>query len=587
MRRLEKNIHGVAHSFFVSAKRHARRRQLQREYTNESDTGGLIQTSSEGMGHKATRPGPDVSSLRGSGMMAAPAATSLDKIRAQLVALRNENRRSVEEAKQAAEQRQWEKLVKEQKEQDVLRVGISLTHEKTRGDSLTKLIQSEYSRLNKPNDAFRVGKEVVDGVAQRSFLLQEKRFKDADDVLRKSRNASDTRRYMALTFSSSPEQRAHLVEVLKRMQAQWAAECEKLTRASDPTQSFSSSNINATVEASSSAVSRLAWLTVLEGLPDEDIRALWEAGILDAETLLSLLSEPLSDTFSPTERSAVSERTRNDGGQDTSDEDAPAGMLFNEKIKYVQQLHYLQEITNTIRETELGDVPPIDLAPAIVKTKRRRFDDVTEDELRQLEQYEESAAMHLPLKEPFPSKGASRVVKAETFNVCVPAAMLERALFPSNCFLNAVAQKDAALRRSLERMERIKRETLLDPEFQEAVRFAHAVEEASVAPHLRGWDSSNGDDGDVSGEEKGAPPRATRRTVSKREKRAARSHQLRGPMARSPYSPEVIPYFYNDMRSIVPPHGAFNLPDPAPTKAERAALRGRRRRARKGTRYSK
>ncbi|CAG9582439.1 conserved hypothetical protein [Leishmania major strain Friedlin] len=519
-------------------------------------------------------------------MMAAPATTSLDKIRAQLVALRNENRRIVEEAKQVAEQRQWEKLVKEQKEKDVLRVGIGLTHEKTRGDSLTKLIQSEYSRLNKPNDAFRVGKEVVDGVAQRSFLLQEKRFKDTDDVLRKNGNATDTRRYMALTFSSSPEQRSHLVDVLKRMQAQWAAECEKLTRASDSTQSSCSNNINVTVEASSSVVSQLAWLTVLEGLPDEDTRALWEADILDAETLSSLLSDPLSDTSSPTERSATSERTRNDGGQDTSDEDAPADLLFK-KVKYAQQLYYLQEITNTIRETELGDVPPIDLAPAIVKAKRRQFDDVTEDELRQLEQYEESAAMHLPLKVSFPSTGASRGVKAEPCNVCVPAAMLERALFPSNCFLNAVAQKDAALRRSLERMERIKRETLLDPEFQEAVRFAHAVEEASVAPHLRGWDSSNGHDGDASGEENGALLRATRRTVSKREKRAARSHQLRGPMARSPYSPEVIPYFYNDMRSIVPPRGAFNLPDPAPTKAERAALRGRRRRARKGARYSK
>lgn len=586
MRRLEKNIHGVAHSFLASAKRHARRRQLQREHTNDSDTGGSIQTNSKGIIQEASRPGPDVSSLRGSGMMVAPATTSLDKIRAQLVALRNENRLIAEEAKQAAEQRQWEKLVKEQKEQDLLRVGISLTHEKTRDDSLTKLIQREYSRLNKPNDAFRVGKEVVDGVAQRSFLLHERRFKDADDVLRKNGNVTDTRRYMALAFSSLPEQRAHLVEVLKRMQAQWATECEKFTKASDPIQS-SSNNINATVEASSNAVSQLAWLTVLEGLPDEDIRALWEADILDAETLLSLLSEPSLDTPSPTESSVVPERTRSDGDQGTSDEDAPADLLFDEKIKYVQQLHYLQEITNTIRETELGDVPPIDLAPTIVKTKRRQFDNVTEDELRQLEQYEESAVMHLPLKEPFPSTGESQAVKAEPCNVCVPAAMLERALFPSNCFLNAVAQKDAALRRSLEQMERIKRETLLDPEFQEAVRFAHAVEEASVAPHLRGWGRSDGDDGDGSGEENGAPLRATRRTVSKREKRAARSHQLRGPMARSPYSPEVIPYFYNDMRSIVPPRGAFNLPDPAPTKAERAALRGRRRRARKGARYSK
>ncbi|GET92597.1 hypothetical protein, conserved [Leishmania tarentolae] len=587
MRRLEKSIHGVSHGFLLSAKRHARKRQLQREHTNGPGINGLSEIKLKGMVEEPSRPSPDLSSLRGSGMMAAPVTTSLDRIRTQIATLRSENRLIMEEARQAAEKRQWEKLVKEQKEHDSLRVGISPTHEKTRDDFLTKLIQSEYSRLNKPNDAFRVGKEVVDGVAQRSFLLHERRFKDADDVLRKSTSTTDTQRYMTLTFSPSPEQRAHLVEILKRMQVQWSAELEKLTRASISIQSSPQSSTNTTVEASSGVTSRLAWLTVLDELSDEDIRALWESGILDAETLLSLLSDISSGTPSRTESTVVPENTRGDNSQDASHEDAPADLLFDEKIKYVQQLHYLQEITNTIRETELGDVPPIDLAPAIVKAKRRQFDDVTKDELLQLEQYEESAVMHLPLKEPSPNTGASRAVKAGPCNVCVPAAMLERALFPSNCFLNAVAQKDAVLRRSLERMERIKRETLLDPEFQEAVRFAHTVEEASVAPHLRGWSSSDGDDGDVSGESSSTPLRATRRTVSKHEKRAARSHQLRGPMARSPYSPEVIPYFYNDMRSIVPPRGAFNLPDPAPTKAERAALRGRRRRARKGARYSK
>ncbi|CAM43304.1 conserved hypothetical protein [Leishmania braziliensis MHOM/BR/75/M2904] len=520
-------------------------------------------------------------------MMAAPATTSLDKIRAQLTALQNQNRISAEEAKRAAEQRQWEKLVKEEKEQEWVRAGIGLTHRKERDDSLTKLIQNEYSRLNKPNDAFRVGKEVVEGVAQRSFLLQERRFRDADEVLRKNGNSTDTQRYMILAFSSSPEQRIHLVEVLKRMQAQWAAECKRLTSACGPTQSSSNDNISGVVEVGSVTASQLAWLTVLEGLSEEDIHALWEAGILDAETLLSLFSDISLEAPLPTESNVGVERTQNDDGQDTSDQNAPADLLLDEKIRYVQQLHCLQEITNTIRETELGDVPPIDLAPTIVKTRRRQFDNITEGELRQLEQYEESAVMNLSLKEPSPSAGASHAVKDEACNVGVPAVMLDRALFPSNRFLNAVAQKDAALRRSLERMERIKRETLLDPVFQEAVRFAHAVEEASVAPHLRGWSNSDGDDGKISSEKKCTPLRATRRIVSKHDKRVARSRQLRGPMALSPYSPEVIPYFYNDMRSIVPPRGAFNLPDPALTKAERAALRGRRRRARKGVRYSK
>ncbi|KAG5490964.1 hypothetical protein JIQ42_00850 [Leishmania sp. Namibia] len=587
MRRVEKSICGVAHSFLGCAKRHARRRQLRPEPTNEVDTSTSNQTDRKGMVQEASRFGPDLSSVRSSGMIAAPATTSLDKIRAQLAALQEQNRLRVEETKRAAEQRQWEKLLKEQKEQEWLQAGIKLTQGKARDSFLTKLIQNENSRLNKPNDAFRVGKEVVDGVAQRSFLLQERRFKDADDVLRKNRNATDTLRYMALAFPSSPEQRTHLMELLQRMHAQWATECERFTRACGPAQSSPNESINATGEVDSDTASKLAWLTVLEGLSDEDIRALWEAGILDAETLQPLLSEPSLETLSPTENSDAPESTRNDGGQDPSDKSAPANLLLEEKIRYVQQLHYLQEITNTIRETELGDVPPIDLAPTIAKARRRQFDDVTEDELRQLEQYEESAVMHLPLKKPSTLTGASSDVKAETCNVSIPAAMLDRALFPSNRFLNAVAQKDAALRRSLERMERIKRETLLDPEFQEAVRFAHTVEEASVAPHLRGWDSSNADHTNINEDGNGTPLRAIRRTVSKRDKRAARSRQLRGPMARSPYSAEVIPYFYNDMRSIVPPRGAFNLPEPALTKADRAALRGRRRRARKGARYTK
>ncbi|KAG5467202.1 hypothetical protein CUR178_00843 [Leishmania enriettii] len=586
MRRVEESIRGVAHSFLGCAKRHARRRQLRPEPTNEADTSTSNQTDRKSMVQETSRFSPDLSSVCSSGMIAAPATTSLDKIRAQLAALQEQNRLRVEGTKRAAEQRQWEKLLKEQKEREWLQAGIEPAQGKAPDSFLTKLIQNEYTRLNKPNDAFRVGKEVVDGVAQRSFLLQERRFKDADDVLRKNRNATDTLRYMALAFPSSAEQRTHLMELLQRMHAQWATECERFTRTCDPAQSSPNESINATVEVDSDTVSKLAWLTVLEGLSDEGIRALWKASILDAETLQPLLSGPSLETLLPTENCDTPESTRNDGGQDPSDESAPANLLL-EKIRYVQQLHYLQDITNTIRETELGDVPPIDLAPTIAKARRRQFDDVTEDELRQLEQYEESAVMHLPLKKPSILTGACSDVKAETCNVSVPAAVLDRALFPSNNFLHAVAQKDAALRRSLERMERIKRETLLDPEFQEAVRFAHTVEEASVAPHLRGWDSSNADHNKINANGNGTPLRAIRRTVSKREKRAARSRQLRGPMERSPYSAEVIPYFYNDMRSIVPPRGAFNLPEPALTKADRAALRGRRRRARKGARYIK
>ncbi|KAG5492505.1 hypothetical protein JKF63_01083 [Porcisia hertigi] len=582
MRRLEHCIYGASPSFLAFAKRHARRRQLLSEPTKGSKADDCAQVDWKSMNQESSQPNPDVSSLRSSGMVGAPATTSLDKIRSELTAMRNENRLKMEMEKQAAEQQQWEKLLKEREEQDSLGIGIDLANGGKQNDSLTQHIQIEYSRLNKPNDAFRIGKEVVDGVAQRSFLLQEKRFKDADDVLRKNKNVADTRRYMALAFSSSPEQRTRLLDVLKRMQAQWAVEMDKLTKASDSPQGISKENINDTAADDLGAASRLAWLTVLEELSDEDIRALWKTDILDAETLSSLLSESLGEP-SAAENSCGSGSAGSNGTRLTPEMNSSPDLLLDEKIKYVQQLHHLEEITNTIRETELSDVPSIDLAPTIVKARGRQFESVTEEELRQLEEYEESGAMHLSLKKQSPSTGA---VKAEACNVDISTAMLDRVLFPSNRFLNAVAQKDASLRRSLERMERIKRETLLDPEFQEAVRFAHAVEEASVAPHLGGWASRDDEGGRTHGERDGSLSRSSRRALSKRDKREARSLPLRGPMARSPYSPEVIPYFYNDIHSIVPPSGAFNLPDPALTKTERAALRGRRRRMRKGARYS-
>ena len=178
--------------------------------------------------------------------------------------------------------------------------------------------------MNKPNDVFKDGKEVLNGVAQRSFLLQQKRFHDADEVLRRSGKEEDTNRFVKLAFASSSEQTAQLVDLLQRLRAQWSCEMNKLS---------SSANSSPESTNNTDVLSRLAWMQVLEQLPEKDVCFLWEAEILDAETLVSLFAEP------PVEQ--------NEGERNVSEEDVrlstqspPAASLLDEKIDYVRRLHY-------------------------------------------------------------------------------------------------------------------------------------------------------------------------------------------------------------------------------------------------------
>ncbi|KPI84378.1 hypothetical protein ABL78_6559 [Leptomonas seymouri] len=578
MRRLGSSIGAVVPATLAASKRHARRRQIQ-QGTGDADKMATDHSSSwRNSGVEDTL--PNVSSLRSEGMMSAPATTSLDTIRSQLAKMRAENKKVTEGA--AFESQRWlESQTSNHVQEAMLAKEKQSVATGSQNENLTALIRQEYSRINKPNDVFKDGKEVFNGVVQRSFLLQQKRFLDTDEVLRRPGNGEDTRRFVKLAFASSSEQTAQLVELLQRMRAQCSSEKDKLSSLAN----YSSE------ENSTETLSRVAWIQVLEQLSDDEVRLLWEASILDAETLEALFS-------GVSEQGMTAERALSEDVVDGAANATPASSLLDEKIDYIQRLHYLQELTRSICETELGNVPSIDLAPILVKAQRRQFADITAEELRKLEQYGESAAMRIPAFEgDLQSSPKEDSVPRSTpqnkvsIPVDVPASILDRAFAPSNSFLSAVAEKDAALKKSLEGMERIKRETLLDPVFQEAVRFAHAIEEASVAPHIHGVATDLGCSAQT--DEKGpidnesTSRSATRRFVSKRERRAARSRQFRGPMARSPYAPELVPYFYNDMRSIVPPRGVFNLPDPTPSKAERAEERGRRRRARQHSRFQK
>lgn len=485
--------------------------------------------------------------------------TSLDKIRVHLAAIRNTSQLSTLASKPKSDA-----------------VEFSIEPASKRRDFLNK-VYKEFQQLNKPNDVYRFGKEVVEGEEQRTFLMRKKLFNDTDEVLRKGGNREDTLRYMKLVFPSmvyhSSDKILGLIDHLLQRYTEEREKCKQQLCALSP--SFEE---EMTLH-SGADFSRLVWMGVMDSLSDDDIRMLWSCNIIDVDTLESLLvANPAAST--------------EDGEEDSS---SSASLFIEEKLRYLQRLHYLKELTSIICETELNGMPSIDLAPVLAKVERHRYEDITEKELRLLEQYEEKAAFRFSSKASPDRSNIAGSASAASNPRELSTSFLNHAMAPSNTFLYAIAQKDEKLRRSLETLERIKRETLLDPGFQDAVQFAHAEEEASVAPHFNGMSTGalsamgsadeSAEDSTLSGKSREAQGKLVQ--LGRVQGRAQRSHLLRGPMARSAYAPEDIPYFYNSVRSIVPPRGAFNLPNPAPTKQERMWSRGQRRKQHRRSRYSK
>jgi hypothetical protein len=154
-----------------------------------------------------------------------------------------------------------------------------------------------------------------------------------------------------------------------------------------------------------------------------------------------------------------------------------------------------------------GDVPPPDIAPAILKAERGDFGSVSEKELRALELFETQS-------------GAGQA--------------LTRSLSPSSPLLAALAKRDDNIKKSVEVLERVKRETLLDKQFQEAVEHVNVLHEGRVA----------------SMEKLRPNPR---------------------PVAAS------MPYFFGSPRSRPPPAADMNLPAPALSQAERTSIRRKRK----------
>lgn len=151
-----------------------------------------------------------------------------------------------------------------------------------------------------------------------------------------------------------------------------------------------------------------------------------------------------------------------------------------------------------------ADMPPPDVSPAVLKAERGDFGDISEKELRALEDFEKQNGQ-----------------------------ALGRSFAPSSPLLAQLSKTDAKIQASLDVLERVKRDTLLDSEFQSAVAYVNALHEGRL--------------------------NSLERVKPKPRTKAAE-----------------VPYFFGSNRSRPPPEADMNLPQPSMSREERISLRRRR-----------
>lgn len=623
------------------ARRWARRRGTQATVIPKAETEGTLEWVTEEDG----RPVADVTALRSGGMNAAPCTTSLDRIRAEVQWMRRE---AAEKAQAGLLKRKLSESVEVKSNPGARKATLAgLGGEADRSPPSSEVDQLIYSQLrarHKPDDAYYAGSDVAEHFEERLQLQRRGLFNDADEVLR-CRKKEDTVRYMKLAFSRDQLHGADedatlrvVNDVLKRI------ETEKERLSEERREIYEGQEQSSSPGRSEYRLSEEAVVNVLDGMTDAELRTLNDLGLLDLEMIAAaedggsetvgegpegalvstgnsaavgagvrLASEssaqcPLASPSGavPVDRASLTQtevatHTTGEGGESEEREDTaatPASLKhpFEDALEQFSRLGYLHALTTAIRDTTLGGVPTIDLAPALLKVQRHQEGEITQNELRRLEDYEEAKRT---LQVMVSAQPVEKGVGTRLAEVDVTDALLDHALLPSNRFLHAVAQKDERVRRSLEVLERVKRESLLDPAFQSALRVVHVSEEESVGPYVRGDSVDNqarrvlgeqqggaheeGDDDDeVSTALRGGGGRG--RPIPLHERRALRRNLLQGPKAR-PYHAADVPFFFNNVRSFVPPRGHFNLPSPALSREEQAALRGRRRRQGRGNRF--
>ncbi|PWV11144.1 hypothetical protein C3747_62g196 [Trypanosoma cruzi] len=520
----------------------------------------------------------DVPSLRVGGMMAAP-DTSLDDIRTEILRMRSEHVRREEKLNENAAS-----SVKE-------------------GSTMNDAWNDDIEKL-RSNEMYVKGHDVLERVKAKDRAVRKQLFLDAEEVLRKS-NKEDTLRYLQLVYGRiGSYHREEVMESVKALVQLVEEETQKIKGRIQENLIDRDPLAELDAAISSDEVKQMAWVNALTNISDEDLKKLWKWGILDFDTIESLACMDMDNETrvvdmnlqenSETEKFFVSTTgQRQIEGEDDSLLDPTIPQLsIAENTEALQNVGEIPEFTATLYESLFLGFPNIDLAPVIQKVQEKRYESISESELRLLENYEESK-QSINLSAPStitPSLNKTEkseekeVVKqgslGERFSkdthfldtktlpckMSLTEAMVDRAFSPSNRFLHAVARCDPALRSSLEVMERIKRHALLDPVFQAAVEEAHAWEETSIQKHLQnGGVSAKGE---------------TRKQRRLRRAEGSATPILGGPLAKPQHAAD-IPYYYGNIRSFVPPQGRYNMPAPRLSREEAAQLRNRERKQKK------
>lgn len=372
-----------------------------------------------------------------------------------------------------------------------------------------------------PPDQFYDLIKFEESVAAQARILRDRVLNDTEEVLRK-KSKGDRLKYMELAFrgSRAAPSLPQIAELLKKV----SLKSDEMNRRKD----------------SCPADDVSAWVYVLYSLSESELQQLWSCGFVDADIIEYIVSPAIKGEQRNKNKPSSKPADKLTSFFLHSSDDVLVSPNLSERLSQFKKLYCATKLTHELCES-ISNLPRVDLSPTIEKVLNKKFSEISKVELNALESYEESKSVKLNATERLDSNQFS-----------VSEAVLQRALLPSNQFLNAVSKYDLSLKKSLDTLERVKRHTLLDPVFQDALAISKYME--------KGMESDS-----ASGEEK-----------AKQRRKLGGFKGTKDPFERKNVLTD-IPFFYNTKHNVVPPHGRFSLPSPRLPRETRKILQSRRR----------
>jgi hypothetical protein len=341
---------------------------------------------------------------------------------------------------------------------------------------------------------------VGDAIRASDWLLNQRAERDITDVLRKKKTAT-----------SSMSSREHSLKLARlagivRSPSDISANCDAVTSLSEAVQAalarYDTKSALLGDYSSKDPVYLAALLDVILAASHAELKQWLALGVIDP-----LWWDDVQIEAPPGDRMSVAERAGTTTETTDLDDDPLQVALAASRVGA-----YVRAVTQSIT---YGDVPPPDVATAVLKAERGAFGDVSEKELRALEVFEDSNSR-----------------------------ALGRSFAPSSPVLAELGKLDKKVQSSLEVLECVKRNTLLDKDFQDAVEYVNALHEG-------------------------------RQTSRERVRSSQRS------------SSTEVPYFFGSSRSRLPPAADMNLPEPAPSREEKMRMQRKKKLKQLRQRYSK